>query len=448
MKFYYHKPVFMGILIAAMQVLGMGKTYYVSPSGVDNGAGTIDHPWKHIAFATCGGSYACSCAKKNSYLLNAGDTLFVRGGTYFEHDIRMKNTGKSNAWIVIKAFQNEKDTIDCQHIASGFNMGTSQTNNYIVLDGLFLKNPWQAGIRIGENFKGDHWIIKNCRFEGLKQADNSACVFLSTSCNTRIDNCVMIGNNTTNFNYCGIQIFRGDGSDTIINCDISHFAEGIFYKHGSLGDKQTLIKNNFIRDNSQHGLWISSDHVTIQNNLVIHNGAGVVFWEDAGGTGGGYSSVLHNTFYNNDYTVEICSRGELNARTGDHGAKHDTIKNNILFGTNSEMGSLAMWPDPDPHYDSIHATISNHNCYYNTGENQVEVIREFGETYTLPQWKARCPKRDSGSINEKPVFAKKSGVLCAIEDFEITGGRAKNGASDGADMGADVSLIKNTGNGK
>jgi hypothetical protein len=71
-----------------------------------------------------------------------------------------------------------------------------------------------------------------------------------------------------------------------------------------------------------------------------------------------------------------------------------------------------------------------------------KVIREFGETYTLFEWKEKYPRRDSGSIQEKPIFANKSGRLNSINDFEITGGRAKGGASDGTDIGANVLLFR------
>jgi hypothetical protein len=439
MKFL-HLPAFVLTVLIGM-LPTFAANYYVSPSGDDAHNGSFSNPWKHIAFATCGGAYACSCTTINPNPITAGDTLFVRGGTYLEHGIRMANTGTSSAWIVIKAFPNEKDTIDCQKISSGFNVGASQTNNYVVIDGLFIKNPLQAGIRIGENHQGNHWVIRNCRFEGLVQSDNSACVFLSSSINTLIDNCVMIGTDSTNLNICGVQIFRGDGSDTIINCDISHFAEGVFYKHCSLGNGQTVIRNNFIHDNNAHGFWISSDHVTMQNNLVVNNIGGITLWEDAGGTGGSFSSILHNTVYHSGYSMLISSGGQRDTMSGDHGATHDTVRNSVLFGNNSEMGSLGIWPYPDPGYDSIHAAASDYNCYYNTGINPAKVIREFGQTYTLAAWQAKYPAQDMHSIQGLPAFANPSGTLTAIGDFKLLSGNGFRSASDGLDMGANIDSV-------
>ncbi len=436
----YFFAIVLAVLIGT--VSSFAKDYYVSPSGDDSRDGSISRPWQHIAFATCGGSYACSCTVNNPNRITAGDTLFIREGKYSEHDIRMANTGTSAAWIVIKAYPDEKDTIDCQKISSGFNVGTFQTNNYIVMDGLFIKNPLQAGIRIGENYTGDHLIIKNCRFEGLVQNDNSACVFLSTSNDTRIDNCVMVGSDSTNLNYCGIQIFRGNGSDTIQHCDISHFAEGIFYKHCSLGYMQTVIRNNFIHDNHANGLWISSDQVLMQNNLVVNNGtSGVSIWEDAGGTGGSNSSVLHNTVYNQRYTMQMNWGGQYDTLTKDHGVRNDTLVNNIFYGNNGELGSYCVWayaPDSaftnNPPDDS-----SNYNCYYDTATSNV--MRWQGTTYTLTNWRVTHPTLDANSIQGAPTFANVSGMMDSIKDFKLLSGNGYRAASDGMNMGANVDSV-------
>jgi hypothetical protein len=429
------------LLVLICTIPALSKNYYVSPLGDDAHDGSISSPLQQIAFATCGGAYACSCATNNPNRITAGDTLFVRGGKYPEHNIRMANTGTSAAWIVIKAYPNETDTIDCQKNGPGFNVGTSQANNYVVMDGLFIKDPLQAGIRIGENYQGNHWIIKNCRFEGLVQSDNSACVFLSSSNTTLVDNCTMTGTDNTNLNYCGVQIFRGDGSITITNCDISHFGEGIFYKHCSLGSAETVIKNNFIHDNKANGLWISSDHVTMQNNLVVNNNnSGISLWEDAGGTGGSNSSMLHNTVYNQRYTMTINWGGQY-GQNGDHGARNDTLVDNVFYGNNGELGSYCVWAyAPDSAFvNNPPDEISDNNCYYNAVTSNV--VRWQGALYTLANWKTVHSTLDKNSVQGQPVFANPSGTLTTIADFRLLAGSGYRAASDGADMGANIDSI-------
>ena len=60
----FHLPTLM-LMILTGTASSYAKNYYVSPSGDDSHDGSISSPWKHIAFATCGGSYACSCTVNN-----------------------------------------------------------------------------------------------------------------------------------------------------------------------------------------------------------------------------------------------------------------------------------------------------------------------------------------------------------------------------------------------
>jgi len=440
----------MKILVFIFLIYEIGlANHYIDPiNGNDKKAGTISAPWKHISFATCGGSYGCSCTVKNLRKVT-GDTIYLRSGTYYEHGIQIVNSGTETNPIVIKPYHGETVTIDGSSTTWGvFDIGDSYGADWIIFDSLKIINAYKAGIVLGGNTgHSDHITIKNCRFENTKWNDNTGSIAVyGYSHDITIFNCVIVGSGETNGNYCGIQIFRGNGSVSILNCDISNCSKGIYYKHCSIPDSvNTIIQNNFIHDNKTCGISISSNRCKITNNLIINNhvandGAGIEVWGDAGGTGGSKSRIEHNTVYNHRYTIQISCGGQLDANTGEHGACHDTIKNNILFGFQEEMGSFAIWSDPQPQNDSLHNTKSLYNLYYNLETNKV--IREFGETYTLFEWKEKYPRRDSGSIQEKPIFANKSGRLNSINDFEITGGRAKGGASDGTDIGANVLLFR------
>jgi len=435
----------MKILIIILVMIGIvSANKYVDPvNGDDTKAGTISAPWKHINFATCGGSYGCSCTVKNTNKITAGDTLYLRAGTYHEHSIELTNSGTQTNPIVIKPYHGEPVTIDGDSAGpwSVFSLGTHNGSDWVVFDSLHIINGYKSGILLGGNTgHSDHITVSNCRFENTKWNDNTGSIAIyGYSHYITIYNCTIIGSGETNGNYCGIQIFRGNGSVSILNCDISNCSKGIYYKHCSIPDTvNTIIQNNFIHDNKTCGISISSNRCKVINNLIINNhGSGIEIWGDAGGTGGSMSRIEHNTVFNHRYTMGVWSGGQLDTNTGEHGACHDTIKNNIFFGFNGELGSFSIWANPQPNYDSIHNTKSLNNLYYNTATNNV--IREFCQTYTLAQWKTKYPLRDSGSIQEIPVFSKSS--PSAIEDFEITGGRAKGGASDGKDMGADIIAI-------
>ncbi len=77
---------------------GVANTYYVATDGDDSNPGTIQLPWATI-------NYGIS-------QLIAGDSLFIREGTYFEHGININKQAMSSAQIVIIAYQGESVTID------------------------------------------------------------------------------------------------------------------------------------------------------------------------------------------------------------------------------------------------------------------------------------------------------------------------------------------------
>jgi hypothetical protein len=431
-----------GVALAAAAPV-FAANYYISPAGADTNSGTIEKPWKTIAYATCGGSYGCPCANANSSRLKAGDTLFIRAGEYHENTIGMTNSGTYANRIVIKSYHNEIAIINGDTTGQAiFNIGRFNGADWIVFDSLKLINGLQAGILLGVNTgHSDHIVIQNCRFENAKQNDNTGHVqMFDYTHNDTVRNCVIIGSGkNANLNYCGIQMFRTDGSICIDQCDISKCAEGIFYKHCSIGNSETVIENCFIHDNSASGMLLSSDHLLVKNNLLVNNGEGCNIWLSAGGPGGSFSHIEHNTIYGSNYTMNLNWVGDFAGQYGEYGPIQDTLQNNIFYGTNGELGSFAIWPHIDDAANHNHDTRSDYNCYFNTVTSSV--IREFNSMYTSSQWQTKYPDRDIHSAFEKPVFANKSGTLSIIEDFKIISGKAKGGASDGADMGANIDSV-------
>jgi hypothetical protein len=74
-----------------------GPAYFVAPGGDDAAAGTIDQPWRTINAAL---------AK-----LAAGDTLYLRGGTYFEN-VYCAVAGDMGRPITIRSYPGELAVID------------------------------------------------------------------------------------------------------------------------------------------------------------------------------------------------------------------------------------------------------------------------------------------------------------------------------------------------
>jgi hypothetical protein len=85
-------------LVSVGPAAAAGNKYYVSPDGDDGGPGTLDFPWATV--------------EKGLTSLEAGDTLYLREGTYVE---RIKDPdvsdGTSSSPISVQAFRGERPVV-------------------------------------------------------------------------------------------------------------------------------------------------------------------------------------------------------------------------------------------------------------------------------------------------------------------------------------------------
>lgn len=97
--------IFVTILTVAMLEWGMAEfgatpatEYYLSPNGSDNNNGTLDSPWQTLAYALS--------------KLSPGDTLYLRGGIYYENEIASSLQGAAAAPIIIQSYPGERAVVD------------------------------------------------------------------------------------------------------------------------------------------------------------------------------------------------------------------------------------------------------------------------------------------------------------------------------------------------
>lgn len=104
--------IFVNVLvlaILALAVLGCAvggprtaqiTEYYVSPKGSNENSGTFDRPWKTLEYAM--GE------------LSPGDVLYLRGGTYYEHEIEtsLSSTATAPMTTMIRSYPGERALID------------------------------------------------------------------------------------------------------------------------------------------------------------------------------------------------------------------------------------------------------------------------------------------------------------------------------------------------
>ncbi|MCK5643888.1 MAG: hypothetical protein KAJ19_24035, partial [Gammaproteobacteria bacterium] len=112
------------IFLTLLPSLASAADYYVDVDSIggacsDSNLGTsITQPWCTIQYA--------------ANIMVAGDTVYIREGSYYETDIILANSGTPGNYINYKVYQNENVTID----AGGDWVAFSMFNlDYIKIDG-------------------------------------------------------------------------------------------------------------------------------------------------------------------------------------------------------------------------------------------------------------------------------------------------------------------------
>jgi len=121
--------LFYVVLLLSLFLIGEvgATTYYVSWNGNDKNSGSTSAPFITI--------------QKAADIVNAGDTVYVRAGTYGGFQIHQKN-GASSAWIVFKPYPGETVTIDvyANNYSSSFHSIDVAASSYIEINGFKITN--------------------------------------------------------------------------------------------------------------------------------------------------------------------------------------------------------------------------------------------------------------------------------------------------------------------
>ncbi len=130
---------------------------YIAPWGNDKGDGTFENPYYNL--------------QKAVDEAVAGDTIFVRGGTYYptmmsdgkKTTVRINKAGTPDAWFTIKTFPGEFPVLnfkDQPKMVSVRGMEIATTAQYWHIYGLHITQAGDNGIKL----EGSHNIIERCTF--------------------------------------------------------------------------------------------------------------------------------------------------------------------------------------------------------------------------------------------------------------------------------------------
>ena len=394
-----------------------GNQLFVSPTGndgVSRAQNTIATPWKTIS--------------KAMLTAEAGDVVNFRAGTYtvtsdiITHDAA--NDGTVDKRIVYTNYKDEEVTFSGGRIRIDRKYWTISGINGTTGSILF----W-----VGKDTDGDNIIIENGTFKLTQEggASNYAPITLQTagSYNAIIRNNTFIGPGAgLNENTAGLFVWRSRGLKVYGN-EFSGFPSALFYKHpNNAADTGIEFYGNYFHDNAQ-GMKLASLYANVHDNLFVNDEIRV---GQAGGTGdagptnhgGDYNNIHHNTLYNSKISLIATNEGD------GWGATNNTVKDNIFH-----YGSLRIAP-----YDvTPHNTTTDYNLYPAT-----ERIVNNRINYTLSFWKAFYGQ-DARSIEGNATFVGGSNPSSISGYLLSNSSLGYKQASDGKDLGANISLLLNLG---
>ena len=429
----------LSLILIAFQICA-AKNLYVSTTGSDSNSYSsngIDHPWRTV-------EHAWATAED-------GDIVYYRRGTY---TIRSKiDNENSGSGVTHTNYQSESVTWEsslCNDhgvimvtednvTVDGIN-GNWTGAEYCFADTGFFNMGWATN----KSGSADGFTLKNGVWAFEKYGQNGGLVFSRLNGSdyaedVTIENVKITGPGAGDptygsINTSGIMMFQAQNW-TIRNCEISNVNTGMFYnKHANAANSNGgIVQNNYIH-NVGTAIRTQANNTTFDNN--IFDGA-VRTGYDSGPSADGNIGSDNLTWTHNTFLGEVDM--EDNTRAGDNalvGTVYPVFQNNILVGRNfriHQYGSAPTYYKGDYNLWLPDGTI----YVYDGRSSSAKTLTTFRE------FLGGCQNSDNecNSIEQIPIFEGGSSPT-TIEGYALVRGSfGENAASDGSDIGANVSLI-------
>jgi hypothetical protein len=439
------KPFFL-VFFFLVAISLSATDYYVATDGNDGDPGTLAEPWLTPYYA--------------SQQATAGDTVYIRGGTYqtsppYGYHINPVNSGTSGNYITFQNYNSENVYLGGP-VGGSVHLVNLVDKSYIKIDGIQNgdRSKFWVIMSASNGNNCSYNIIQNCIFDGSKsqgvpwkgiQVGGYASGDYGSAEYNQILDC--------NFVNCGcapadiIYFVRGDTRYNLIQgCTFdggSHNA--IEFQTAGVGEiKWNIIRQNTIRNENHTGVNIywDSDWNLVEDNVIYdcgddyaNNSCGTAEdrarprWNHPSITIGSSNVIFRrNRCYNNGSLMLVS--GGAYATASDNRIYHNTfhepytgvyaessgldcdgniIKNNIFFNTVEE--------GMDHNVDQGNRI---NYVFNNQISTQAEAINWDGVSSgydTVAEMEASIPAQWSGNITTDPTFTNASG-----KDFTLQTG--------------------------
>jgi hypothetical protein len=426
------KAILFVLFIFVISSSAIATTYYVAGNGNDSNTGVLSAPWKTV--------------QKAAATAVAGDTVYVRGGTY-QGNLFPKNSGTVGGYITFAVYSGESVTLT-HNPAQEENVVNLRGKSYIVIDGFTLDGNW-TGSWV-EGYKGgDYNIIRNNTMKNCNRTRSGIFVTVGTHWKI-LNNNMSHGqpNATDSQGTDAITLHSGDHlveGNTIVNAEHATVLAGgsnIVVRNNYLsnqynqvansgsvtGDKKILWENNVLvgstntpRDLGQaQGIQLNSQQTIIRRNVVYGTfSAGISL--ECYLTDGEAQDVHGNRVYNNvlfgnhDSGIRV-SRYQAGAVMSDNVFKNNVLRKNELshVSTNYQQFYFMDSASGQSNFNyavnssifannDFSAAVSNTNVIGATSALGPDVV------HVLLWWQTNYPSKFTNNLETDPLFVNESG---------------------------------------
>ncbi|MBN1129185.1 MAG: right-handed parallel beta-helix repeat-containing protein [Chitinispirillaceae bacterium] len=293
------------ILVSFMGTFSFAATYYVAPNGNNTASGSLSQP-----FATM---------QKGHDVAVAGDTVFIRGGTYKGWSVQITKSGRSaRERICFWAYPGEKPYLDC----SSGGWGISVTGSWIHVKGIEINK----GSITTDNAHDNIFELMNCH----------------------------------HVNGIGIAVLHGTGGHLVLNCDSHDNFDAVskdtpgenadgFGVHYQNSGKPDTIRGCRAWWNSDDGYDFINHEVpvTIENSWAM--GAGYIYYgTDRAGNGNGFKIGSSKTGIRHVVRNCVAWKNRASGFYANHSSGGNTWYNNTSFQNGTQYNMLAStWSEPN-----------------------------------------------------------------------------------------------------
>lgn len=296
-----------------------GGTYYVATDGSDSNPGTEKEPWRTV--------------RKAADTLAAGDTVFIKEGTYGERVVP-GNSGSVGEYITYRAFPGHTATIDGAGIVLPTGWGglfDITGRSYIKVTGLEIVNAGPGDEHTGILVDGSSYVTlegnytRNTTSSGIGVWDSNNVVIdgneVELACNDGGEECITVAgtddfivkNNSVHHSGPGtnggegIDVKDGSFNGEVYRNHVHHINRlGIYVDAWDKHTHDIDVFGNEVHDCTAEGFTLASEqgglleNVNVYNNIAYHNqGSGITFSDEGTNRPLKNIEVINNTLYGN-----------------------------------------------------------------------------------------------------------------------------------------------------